>query len=235
MSNVPKAIFDPKAFLATIGAGRSITNCNKGQVIFAQGDLADALFFIQKGKVKVTTLSRQGKEAVVAILGEGDFFGEGCLAGQRLRISTKTAITDCLISRLDKATVIRLLHDQPDFAAMFMKYLLARNIRMEADLIDQLFNSSEKRLARLLLLLANFGQEGKPQPILADINQETLAEMIGTTRSRVSFFLNKFRRLGFVEYNGHLTVHSSLLSVVLHDDPRASLSSQGHNSDQSQE
>jgi len=150
-------------------------------------------------------------------------------SGQRLRISTQTAITDCLLSRLDKATVIRLLHDQPDFAAMFMKYLLARNIRMEADLIDQLFNSSEKRLARLLLLLANFGREGEPRPILADINQETLADMIGATRSRVSFFLNKFRRLGFIDYNGHLTVHRSLLSVVLHDDPRAALSSQGDN------
>ena len=188
MSNVSKAAFDPKAFLATVGAGVSSTNWNKGQVIFSQGDPADALFDIQKGKVKVTTLSRQGKEAVVAIVGEGDFSGEGCLAGQRLRISTKTAITDCLLTRLEKATVIRLLHDQPDFAAMFMKYLLARNIRMEADLIDQLFNSSEKRLARLLLLLANFGREGKPQPLLADINQETLAEMIGATRSRVSFF-----------------------------------------------
>jgi CRP-like cAMP-binding protein len=235
MSNVSKAVFDPKAFLATVGAGRSTTNWSKGQVIYSQGDLADALFFIQKGKVKVTTLSREGKEAVVAIIGEGDFFGEGCLAGQRLRISTKTAITDCLLSRLEKATVIRLLHDQPEFATKFMKYLLARNIRLEADLIDQLFNSSEKRLARLLLLLAKFGQEGKPQPILGDINQETLAEMIGATRSRVSFFLSKFRRLGFIDYNGQLTVHSSLLSVVLHDDPRAALSSQVDNSDQSQE
>jgi CRP-like cAMP-binding protein len=235
MSNVPKAAFDLKAFLATIGAGGSITNWKKGQVIFAQGDPADALFFIQKGKVKVTTLSRQGKEAVVAILGEGDFFGEGCLAGQPLRISTQTAITDCLLSRLDKATVVRLLHDEPDFAAIFLKYLLTRNIRMEADLIDQLFNSSEKRLARLLLLLANFGREGKPQPLLADINQETLADMIGATRSRVSFFLNKFRRLGLIDYNGHLTVHSSLLSVVLRDDPRAALSSQGDNTEQSQE
>jgi len=235
MLNDTKTIFDPKAFLATVGAGGSATNWSKGQVIFSQGDPADALFYIQKGKVKVTTLSRQGKEAVVAILGEGDFFGEGCLAGQPLRISTQTAITDCLSTRLDKATVIRLLHDQPGFAAMFMKYLLARNIRMEADLIDQLFNSSEKRLARLLLLLANFGREGKPRPILADINQETLADMIGATRSRVSFFLNKFRRLGFIDYNGHLTVHSSLLSVVLHDDPRAALSSQGENAEQSQE
>jgi CRP-like cAMP-binding protein len=235
MSNVPKAIFDPKAFLATVVMGRSTTNWNKGQVIYSQGDPADALFFIQKGKVKVTTLSKEGKEAVVAILGEGDFFGEGCLAGQPLRISTHTAITDCLLSRLDKATVIRLLHDQPDFSAFFMKYLLARNIRIEADLIDQLFNSSEKRLARLLVLLANFGREGKPQPILADIIQETLADMIGATRSRVSFFLNKFRRLGFIEYNGQLAVHSSLLSVVLHDDPRAALSSQVDNPEQGRE
>jgi len=235
MLNDTKTIFDPKAFLATVGAGGSATKWSKGQVIFSQGDPADALFYIQKGKVKVTTLSRQGKEAVVAILGEGDFFGEGCLAGQPLRISTQTAITDCLSTRLDKATVIRLLHDQPDFAAMFMKYLLARNIRMEADLIDQLFNSSEKRLARLLLLLANFGREGKPRPILADINQETLADMIGATRSRVSFFLNKFRRLGFIEYNGQLAVHSSLLSVVLHDDPRAALSSQVDNPEQGRE
>ena len=235
MANDPKPVFDPKAFLAAVGAGVSITKWNKGQVIFSQGDPADALFYIQKGKVKVTTLSRQGKEAVVAILGEGNFFGEGCLAGQTLRISTKTAITDCVLSRLEKATVVRLLHEQPDFAAMFIKYLLARNIRIEADLIDQLFNSSEKRLARLLLLLAHFGREGEPRPILADINQETLADMIGATRSRVSFFLNKFRRLGFIEYNGQLAVHSSLLSVVLHDDPRAALSSQVDNPEQSRE
>jgi len=235
MSNVPKAVFDPKAFLATVGEGRSIKNWNKGQVIFSQGEPADAVFFIQKGKVKVTTLSKQGKEAVVAILGEGDFFGEGCLAGQPLRISTQTAITDCALSRLEKTTVIRLMHDQPDFSGLFITHLLARNIRMEADLINQLFNSSEKRLARLLLLLANFGQEGKPQPILVDLKQETLAEMIGTTRARVSFFLNKFRRLGFIAYNGHLTVHSSLLSVVLHDDPRAAQSSQSDNSERGQE
>ncbi|AZG75885.1 Crp/Fnr family transcriptional regulator [Methylocystis rosea] len=235
MSNVSKSVFDPKAFLAIAGAGRSTSNWNKGQVIFSQGDPADALFFIQEGKVKVTTLSTQGKEAVVAILGASDFFGEGCLAGQKLRISTLTAITDCTLSRVEKATVIRLLHDNPDFSALFMTYLLARNIRIEADLIDQLFNSSEKRLARLLLLLANFGQEGSPQPILASITQETLADMIGTTRSRVSFFLNKFRRLGFIEYNGHFTVHSSLLNVVLHDDPRAALSSQADNPDQSPE
>ncbi len=213
--------FDPKAFLANVGAGRSITKSREGELIFSQGDPADALFYIQKGKVKVTTLSEHGKEAVVAILGTGEFFGEGCLAGQTLRISTVAAMTDVSIARLEKAAVIRVLHDEPAFSELFMTYLLARNVRMEADLIDQLFNSSEKRLARLLLLLANFGKEGKPQPIIAKISQETLAEMIGTTRSRVSFFMNKFRRLGFIDYNGHLEVHSSLLSVVLHDDPRS--------------
>jgi CRP/FNR family cyclic AMP-dependent transcriptional regulator len=213
--------FDPKAFLASVGAGRSITQSREGELIFSQGDPADALFYIQKGKVKVTTLSEHGKEAVVAILGHGEFFGEGCLAGQPLRISTVAAMTDASIARLEKAAVIHVLHDEPAFSELFMTYLLARNVRMEADLIDQLFNSSEKRLARLLLLLANFGKEGKPQPIIAKISQETLAEMIGTTRSRVSFFMNKFRRLGFIDYNGHLEVHSSLLSVVLHDDPRS--------------
>ncbi len=213
--------FDPKAFLASVGAGRSITKSREGELIFSQGDPADALFYIQKGKVKITTISEHGKEAVVAILNAGDFFGEGCLAGQPLRISTAAAMIDTLAARLDKAAVIRVLHDEPAFSELFMTYLLARNIRMEADLIDQLFNSSEKRLARLLLLLANFGKEGKPQPVVAKISQETLAEMIGTTRSRVSFFMNKFRRLGFIEYNGHLEVHSSLLSVVLHDDPRS--------------
>jgi CRP-like cAMP-binding protein len=213
--------FDPRAFLASVGEGRSILKRRVGQTIFSQGDPADALFFLQKGKVKVTTVSQQGKEAVVAILGAADFFGEGCLAGQPLRISTVAALADCSIARLDKAAVINVLHAQPAFSELFMTYLLARNIRMEADLIDQLFNSSEKRLARLLLLLANFGKEGAPQPVLAKISQETLAEMVGTTRSRVSYFMNKFRRLGFIEYNGHLEVHSSLLSVVLHDDPRS--------------
>ena len=213
--------FDPKAFLASVGEGRSLLKRKVGQTIFSQGDPADALFFLQKGKVKVTTVSQQGKEAVVAILGAADFFGEGCLAGQPLRISTVAALADCSIARLDKVAVINILHEQPAFSELFMTYLLARNIRMEADLIDQLFNSSEKRLARLLLLLANFGKEGAPQPVLGKISQETLAEMVGTTRSRVSFFMNKFRRLGFIEYNGHLEVHSSLLSVVLHDDPRS--------------
>jgi CRP-like cAMP-binding protein len=219
--------FDPKAFLASVGEGRSILKRRLGQTVFSQGDPADALFFLQKGKVKVTTVSQQGKEAVVAILGAADFFGEGCLAGQPLRISTVAALADCSIARLDKAAVINVLHAQPAFSELFMTYLLARNIRMEADLIDQLFNSSEKRLARLLLLLANFGKEGAPQPVLAKISQETLAEMVGTTRSRVSYFMNKFRRLGFIQYNGHLEVHSSLLSVVLHDDPRSVRTSDG--------
>ena len=218
MAPATQSTFDPKAFLASFGAGRSTMKMRAGQVIFAQGDSADALFYVQKGRVKVTTVSSHGKEAVVAILGLGDFFGEGCLAGQPLRISTVVAVADALIARLDKAAVIRLLHEEPAFSEHFMAHLLARHVRMEADLIDQHFNSSEKRLARLLLLLANFGKEGAPQPVAAKISQETLAEMIGTTRSRVSFFMNRFRRLGFITYNGHLEVHSSLLSVVLHDD-----------------
>jgi len=227
--------FEPEAFLATVGEGRSLIQLRLEQTIFSQGDSADALFFIQKGKVKITTVSRHGKEAVVAILSKADFFGEGCLAGQPLRISTAAAIVDCIIARLEKAEVIRVLHEQPAFSELFMRYLLARNIRMEADLIDQLFNSSEKRLARLLLLLANFGKEGAPQPVLAAISQETLAEMIGTTRSRVSHFMNKFRRLGFIEYNGHLEVHSSLLSVVLHEDPRSVRTSEMRNIEQNLE
>ena len=225
MATGSNVVFDPTAFLATVGEGRSVTKSREGEVVFSQGDPADALFYVQRGKVKVTTLSSQGKEAVVAILGAGDFFGEGCLAGQPLRISTVAAIVDSSIARLAKADVIRVLQEQPTFSELFMAYLLARNVRMEADLIDQLFNSSEKRLARLLLLLANFGKEGRPEKVVAKISQETLAEMIGTTRSRVSFFMNKFRRLGFIEYNGGLEVHSSLLSVVLHDDPRSVRSS----------
>jgi CRP/FNR family cyclic AMP-dependent transcriptional regulator len=221
MGTSSKGVFDADAFLANVGDGISVVNASKGQAIFSQGDAADALFYIQNGKVKVTTVSRHGKEAIVAIVSAGDFFAEGCLTGQPLRISTATALIESTISRLDKATVIRALHEQPAFTERFMAYLLARNIRMEADLIDQLFNSSEKRLARLLLLLANFGKEGKPEPVVAEVSHETLAEMIGTTRSRVSFFMNKFRKLGFVDYNGHLQVHSSLLSVVLHDEPRA--------------
>ena len=232
MNSTRNSSFDPKAFLASVGQGRTMVKAREGQIIFAQGDPADALFYVQTGKVKVTTLSSHGKEAVVAILGEGNFFGEGCLAGQPLRISSVVAIAGSSVSRLDKAAVTRVLRDEPAFSELFISYLLARNIRIEADLIDQLFNSSEKRLARLLLLLANFGQEGRPQPVVAKISQETLAEMIGTTRSRVSFFMNKFRRLGFIEYNGHLEVHSSLLSVVLHDDPRSVQHSDVSNFDQ---
>ena len=209
--------FDPQAFLAKVADGQTVTNYIERQAVFAQGDPADSIFYIHSEKVKVTVLSNQGKEAVVAILGNGQFFGEGCLAGQTHRMGSVIAITECTIARLEKRVVVRVLHDEPAFSALFLTYLLARNVRMEADLVDQLFNSSEKRLARLLLLLANFGKEGKPEPVIAKVNQETLAEMIGTTRSRVSFFMNKFRRLGFIEYNGGLHVHSSLLNVILHD------------------
>ena len=211
--------FDPKAFLAKVDGGRTILESQDGQIIFSQGDPADSVFYIQKGSVKLTVVSEQGKEAVVAILGKGDFFGEGCLAGQPLRMASATAMMECEIMRLAKAAVIRVIHDEPTFSEMFMSHLLTRNIRVEADLVDQLFNSSEKRLARALLLLANFGKEGKPEPVIAKISQETLAEMIGTTRSRVNSFMNKFRKLGFIEYNGKLEVHSSLLNVVLHDEP----------------
>lgn len=211
--------FDPKMFLARIGEGRSIAKYRRGQTIFSQGERADSVFYIQKGKVKLTVVSKQGKEAVVAILGVDEFFGEGCLAGQTMRIATAAAMTDAVIMRLDRAAIVRALHDEPAFSEVFIAYLLARTIRVEADLVDQLFNSSEKRLARLLLLLANFGKETKPEPIIAKISQETLAEMIGTTRSRVSFFMNKFRKLGFIEYNGGIEVHSSLLNVILHDQP----------------
>ena len=211
--------FDPKSFLAKVGDGRSIDRFGKDQIVFSQGDAADAVFFIQKGKAKVTVVSEQGKEAVVAIFGTNEFFGEGCLAGQAQRIATVTTMTDSVIMRLEKAAVVDVIHRQPAFSEMFIAHLLGRTIRVEADLVDQLFNSSEKRLARLLLLLANFGKEGKPEPIIAKISQETLAEMIGTTRSRVSFFMNKFRKLGLIDYNGGIHVHSSLLNVVLHEQP----------------
>jgi CRP/FNR family cyclic AMP-dependent transcriptional regulator len=210
--------FDAKSFLAKVGDGRTISKYRKDQNVFSQGDPADAVFYIQKGKVKVTVVSDRGKEAVVALLGANEFCGEGCLAGQPRRIATVTAMTECMIMRLQKTSILHVLHHEPGFSTIFISHLLARTIRVEEDLVDQLFNSSEKRLARLLLLLANFGKEGKPEPIIAKISQETLAEMIGTTRSRVSFFMNKFRRLGFVDYNGSgLEVHSSLLNVVLHD------------------
>ena len=211
--------FDPKAFLAKVDVGRTISTHQNGRIVFSQGEPADSVFYIQNGKVKITVVSEQGKEAVVAILGAGHFFGEGCLAGQSRRMATVTAMMECEIMRLEKAAIIRVLHEEPAFSEMFMSHLLTRNIRVEADLVDQLFNSSEKRLARALLLLANFGKEGKPEPVIAKISQETLAEMIGTTRSRVSSFMNKFRQLGFIDYNGHLKVHSSLLNVVLHDEP----------------
>jgi len=215
-----KPSFEPNVFLAKVDVGRTISEHQDGQIVFSQGEPADSVFYIQKGKVKITVVSEQGKEAVVAILGRGDFFGEGCLAGQWLRMATVTAMTECEIMRLEKAAIIRVLHEEPAFSEMFMSHLLTRNIRVEADLVDQLFNSSEKRLARALLLLANFGKEGKPEPVVAKISQETLAEMIGTTRSRVSSFMNKLRQLGFIDYNGTgLKVHSSLLNVVLHDEP----------------
>ena len=211
--------FDTKSFLARVGNGRSIGKYRKGQVIFSQGDAGDAVFYIQKGKAKLTVVSEQGKEAVIAILGTDEFFGEGCLAGQAQRIATVTAMADSVIARLEKSAIIDVIHREPAFSELFIAHLLGRSIRVEADLVDQLFNSSEKRLARLLLLLANFGKEGTPEPVIAKISQETLAEMIGTTRSRVSFFMNKFRKLGFIEYNGGIEVHSSLLNVVLHDQP----------------
>jgi CRP/FNR family transcriptional regulator, cyclic AMP receptor protein len=222
MQSSPKVLtnsaFDPQTFLALVGAGQSVTNYIDRQSVFAQGETADAIFYIHKGRIKLTVVSQEGKEAIVAILENGQFFGEGCLVAQTYRMASATAIGQCSIARLEKQVVVGKLRDEPTFAALFISYLLGRNARMEADLVDQLFNSSEKRLARLLLLLANFGKEGKPEPIVANISQETLAEMIGTTRSRVSSFMNKFRRLGFIDYNSDgLSVHSSLLNVVLHD------------------
>ncbi len=213
-----RASFDPKLFLAKIGDGRAIDKYRRGQIVFSQGDAADAVFYIQKGKVKLTVVSEQGKEAVIAILGTDEFFGEGCLAGQSLRIATVATMMDSVIVRLEKAAILHVIRQEPTFSEKFIAHLLGRSIRVEADLVDQLFNSSEKRLARLLLLLANFGKEGSPEPVIPKISQETLAEMIGTTRSRVSFFMNKFRKLGFIDYNGGIEVHSSLLNVVLHDN-----------------
>ena len=215
-----KRPFNVKAFLNTVNGGRTITRYRKNEKVFSQGDPADAAFYIQEGKVKLCVISEQGKEAVVALHGTGDFFGEGCLTGQTLRLATVAAMTDCVIMRIDKQTIVRVLRDEPKFSEMFLAYLLARNARVEEDLVDQLFNSSEKRLARLLLLMANFGKEGKPDPVIAKISQETLADMIGTTRSRVNSFMNKFRKLGFIKYNGDLEIHNSLLNVVLHDKPQ---------------
>jgi len=209
--------FSAQAFLSKVGKGRTLSDHPVKQVIFAQGDAADSIFYIHKGKVKLTVVSNRGKEAVIAILGPGDFFGEGCLAGQIKRMATASAMSRASVARIEKTAAVRVLHEQPVFAELFLQHMLARSIRIEEDLVDQLFNSSEKRLARVLLLLANFGKEGKPETAIAKISQQTLAEIVGTTRSRVSFFMNKFRKLGFIEYNGHLEVHSSLLNVVLHD------------------
>jgi len=211
------ASFNPQLFLTKVGKGKTSLISPKKHTIFSQGDAAEAVFYVQAGKIKLTVVSQQGKEAVVAILERGAFFGESCLAGQVIRTASATAVEDSTIVRIDKDAMIRVLHEEPTFAELFMAYLLAHTIRIEEDLVDQLFNSSEKRLARVLLLLAHFGKEGKPETVITKISQETLAEMIGTTRSRVSFFMNKFRKIGFIDYNGELRVHSSLLNVVLHD------------------
>ena len=208
--------------MKTEGVGRTISRYRKNQQVFSQDSASDALFYIVKGKVKIIVHSEQGKEAVIAILGPDEFFGEGCLTGQMRRLSTVSAITECDIMRITRSAAMDVLREEPAFSQMFLAHVLARTIRVEADLIDQLFNSSEKRLARALLLLANFGHDGKPQKIVAKVSQETLAEMIGTTRSRVSHFMNKFRKMGFIDYNGHLEIHSSLLNVVLHEQPHIS-------------
>jgi len=214
-NNVQK--FDPQPYLTAVGAGRSVVRYQREQPIFRQGDAADAVFYIQQGKVQITVISEQGKEGVIAILDPGEFFGEGCLAGQLLHMATASAMAECAIVRIEKDTMIRGLRDDPTFAQLFMAFLLSRNVQIEADLVDQLFNSSEKRLARVLMLLANFGKDGKMETVIPQINQEVLAARVGTTRSRINFFMNKFRKLGFIEYNGTLKVHSSLLNVIVHD------------------
>jgi CRP-like cAMP-binding protein len=213
----PRAPFDLHGFLAKANGGRTIAEYRQNARIFVQGDPADAIFYIQRGKVQITVVSKRGKEAVIAIMKDGDFIGEGCLTAQSIRNSSATAISDSTVMRLEKAMVVRLLHAEPSFSELFLTHLLSRNIKIEEDLVDQLFNSSEKRLARVLLLLANFGKENKPEPVIPKISQETLAGIVGTTRSRVSFFMNKFRKLGFIDYNGGMQVHSSLLNVVLND------------------
>jgi CRP/FNR family cyclic AMP-dependent transcriptional regulator len=213
------AALSPASFLTRPGNGRSTIKYRKNDIVFSQGDPANAIFYLQKGKLKVTVVSDRGKEAVASILGPDEFFGEACMAGQIQRLVTVSAMTDAVVVRIEKPAMVRLVHEQSDFSQMFMTHILNRTIRVEADLIDQLFNSSERRLARLLLLLANYGKEGKPEPIIAKISQQTLAEMIGTTRSRVSFFMNRFRKLGFISYNGHIEVHKSLLNLVLHEQP----------------
>jgi CRP/FNR family transcriptional regulator, cyclic AMP receptor protein len=212
-----KPAFDPQMFLTKVGKGKILADYRKSQSVFAQGDAAEALYYIQKGKVKLSVVSRDGKEAIIAILGANDFFGEGCLAGQPRRMASATAMSESSIMRIDKREVIAQMHARPALTELVLRYVLARNVRIEEDLVDQLFNSSEKRLARVLLLLANFGKESKPEPLIAKISQETLAEMVGTTRARISFFMNKFRRLGFIEYNGGLHIHDPLLNIILHD------------------
>jgi CRP-like cAMP-binding protein len=213
------ASFDPKAFLAKVSEGTAISKYQRDQIVFLQGEVGDAVFYILKGKIKLTVVSERGKEAVIGLLGPGQFFGEGCLNGQPLRVTTAAAIDQCLITRITKAAMIATMHDQPKFSELFMANLLSRNSRIEEDLIDQLFNSSEKRLARAFLLLANFGKEDAAEPIVGKFSQEILAEMIGTTRSRVRHFMNKFRKLGYIKYNGKLEIHNSLLNVVLYDKP----------------
>jgi CRP/FNR family transcriptional regulator, cyclic AMP receptor protein len=215
-----KLSFNVEKFLTTVNGGRSLADYRKNQKVFNQGDPADSAFYIQQGKVKVCVVSKRGKEAVVAIHGKGDFFGEGCLTGQSVRLATAMAMTECVIMRIEKTALMRVLHDEQKFAETFMAFLLTRNARVEEDLVDQLFNSSEKRLARTLLLMANFGKEGKPEPVIAKISQETLAEMVGTTRSRINHFMNKFRQLGFIEYNGDMKVNYSLMNMVLHETPQ---------------
>ncbi len=221
MGALAKAVFEPKSYLARVGEGKTIATYGKNKTIFLQGDPAEGVFYIQKGKVKLAVVSNAGREAVIAVLENGDFLGEECLTGRPLRLSSAVALSDCSIMRVERPVMMRLLRDEPAFSEMFVSYLLSRTIRIEADLVDQLFNSSEKRLARMLLLLANFGKEDKPDTVIAKISQETLANMIGTTRSRVSFFMNKFRKLGLIQYtkagNGKIEVHSSLLNIVLHD------------------
>ena len=211
------APFNPQTFLKQVGSGKTTLASPKKQIIFSQGDAADAVFYIQTGKIKLSVVSQQGKEAVIAVLEKGGFFGEGCLAGQLVCMATATTTENTTLVRIEKAAMIRVLHNEPAFSELFLAYLLDRNIRIQEDLVDQLFNSSEQRLARVLLLMAHFGKEGKPEPVVPKVSQEMLAEMIGTTRSRVSFFMNKFRKLGFVYYNGGLHVHSSLLNIILHD------------------
>lgn len=219
MRTTKKAKFEVEAFLATVNGDRNLLTYRKKRTVYSQGDPADAVFYIQKGEVKVCVSSEQGKEAVVAIHGKDDFFGEGCLSGQPLRLATATTMAECVIMRIGKAAMVRVLHQQPKFSEKFMAYLLARNARVEEDLVDQLFNSSERRLARTLLLMANFGKEGKPERVITKVSQATLADIVGTTRSRVSVFMNKFRKLGLITYNGDLIVHNSLLTMVLHEAP----------------